>query len=66
MWRLLKTKLNNFSFSKHRVEDKEKCPYMEFIEEQEKVEYEKVQTRTSDTVGNEVGDDRKGQKIRNT
>ena len=37
MWRLLKTKLNNFSFSKHKVEDKEKCPYMEFIEEQEKV-----------------------------
>ena len=40
MWRLLKTKLNNFSFSKHKVEDKEKCPYMEFIEEQEKVDYE--------------------------
>ena len=66
MWRLLKTKLNNFSFSKHKVEDKEKCPYMEFIEEQEKVDYEKVQTRTRGSVGNEVGDDRKGQKIRNT
>ena len=30
------------------------------------VDYEKVQTRTRGSVRNVVGDDRKGQKIRNT
>jgi hypothetical protein len=39
MWRLLKTKLNNFNFSKHKDSEKkdEPCPYEEFIKEQEEV-----------------------------
>ena len=53
-------------FKKKEEKKEDKCPYMEFIEEQEKVDYEKVQTRTRGSVRNEVGDDRKGQKIRNT
>ena len=33
MWRLLKTKLNNFNFSKHKDGEKkdEPCPYEEFL-----------------------------------
>ena len=34
MWRLLKTKLNNFNFSKQKDEP---CPYEEFVKEQEEV-----------------------------
>ena len=39
MWRLLKTKLNNFNFSKHKKSEKkdDTCPYEEFIKEQEEV-----------------------------
>ena len=39
MWRLLKTKLNNFNFSKNKDGEKkdEPCPYEEFIKEQEEV-----------------------------
>ena len=39
MWRLLKTKLNNFNFSKHKDSEKkdEPCPYEEFVKEQEEV-----------------------------
>lgn len=39
MWRLLKTKLNNFNFSKHKDREKkdEPCPYEEFVKEQEEV-----------------------------
>ena len=39
MWRLLKTKLNNFNFSKHKNSEKkaEPCPYEECGKEQEAV-----------------------------
>ena len=39
MWRLLKTKLHNFNFSKHKDSEKkdEPCPYEEFVKEQEEV-----------------------------
>ena len=39
MWRHLKTKLNNFNFSKYKDSEKkdEPCPYEEFVKEQEEV-----------------------------